>query len=472
MMESILKFKVGGKTFGVDSETVSQILRVSDITPVPLTNDVFRGVSVVGGKIVSVVDVGLCLDLDKTDKNSDTARLITFNHKEDIYALLVGEVLGITLVESENYEPSTDDNVKIVGYYKENGEICQIIDIEEILKDIEVLGFSADKIEKFVEEETEEGNINEDYLKFLFFRIGGELFAIDIDKVKELVFVPDSVTPVPESKSYVLGMITLRDKIINALDLSALFGFGGVKKSSQNRLIIVQNNSKKVAFCVDLIEEVKDVEKSAIEYVPENFKDKRIEAIYKDRSGEIASIISGTFLKEVVDDYYLDEEVDNSNPQKEYSSKENFMIEVVIFSIGKEEFAIDISNVQEIIRYSNATPMPDSPEFVEGVINLRGVVIPIVSLQERLGFEKNITDKTKTLICNIQDSKVGFLVDDVKEILSVEESSLSTTKSNDALFDEIITLDNGERVILKIKINRLFNDDDLERLKMVENKDG
>ena len=224
MMESILKFNVGGKTFGVDSEAVSQILRVSDITPVPLTNDIFRGVSVVGGKIVSVVDVGLCLDLDKTDKESDTVRLITFNHKDDIYALLVGEVLGITPLSSENYEPSTDENAKIVGYYKENGEICQIVDIEEILKDIEVLGFSADKIEKFGEEEKEEGNINEDYLKFLFFRIGGELFAIDIDEVKELVFVPDSITPVPESKNYVLGMITLRDKIINTLDLSALFG--------------------------------------------------------------------------------------------------------------------------------------------------------------------------------------------------------------------------------------------------------
>ncbi len=469
MLESILKFRVDGKILGIDSEKALQILRFSSITPVPLTNEAFRGVSVVGGKIVSIIDLGLSFDLGKIDETLDTARLITTALDSDIYAVLVEEVLGITFIKPENYEPSNDDNKKIEGFYKENGEICQIIDIEEILKEMDIAAFSASKVEKLNQDNRDNSYAQDDFSKFLFFRMSSELFAIDIDIINELVFVPEEITPIPESETFVLGMITLRNKIINTLDLTTFFGFNPSKNSNKSRLIIIQDDKKRVALCVDFIEEAKDIEKSQIERVPENFKDNKIDSIYKDENGEIASIISNKILKQLIKDYHLDEEDDKQIEIK--GTKESSMIEVVIFSIDTEEFAIDINNVQEIIRYSNATPMPNAPEFVEGVINLRGIVIPIVSLQEKLGFEKNITDTTKILICNIKDSKIGFLVDDVKEILSIEDDSLSSSKGSDTLFDEIITLDNGERVILKLKVDKLFSDDELDNLKMEDNKE-
>ncbi len=471
IIESILKFRIDNKIFAIDANKVSQILRVPNITPVPLTDSSFKGVCVVGGKIASVVDLGVFFNLNKIEEKKDTSRIVTFANEDGLYAFLVEEVLGITFIDENNYEPSNDGNSKIIGLYKENGDIYQIIDTEEVLKSINILEFNANTLEKLSEENQIDATNSNNYVKYLFFTIQNELFAIDIDTVKELVFVPDIIVPIPESEDFVLGMITLRNKIVNTIDFSILLDFDKSHISNKSRLIIIQYKTKSIAVLVDEVEEVKDIEISSIENVPENFKDNKIEAVYKDKNGTIASIINRNFLKELIEDYYLEEEKENNNPQNNTSSKESLMIEMVVFNIDKEEFAIDIDNVQEIIKYTDITPMPEAPEFVEGVINLRGVVIPIVSLQERLHFNKNITEKTKILICNIKNNKIGFLVDDVNEILSVDENTISTTKSSDALFDEIITLDEGERVILKLRADRLLDESDFEQLEMINKEE-
>jgi len=100
--------------------------------------------------------------------------------------------------------------------------------------------------------------------------------------------------------------------------------------------------------------------------------------------------------------------------------KREEMLQLVSFKLGDEEFGVDIMQVQEIIRMQDITAVPNAPEFVEGVINLRGRVIPIVDLRKRFGLEEKSHDKaTRIIVVKVDDLTVGLIVDEVSEVLRI-----------------------------------------------------
>ncbi|MHC1789390.1 chemotaxis protein CheW [Solidesulfovibrio sp.] len=101
------------------------------------------------------------------------------------------------------------------------------------------------------------------------------------------------------------------------------------------------------------------------------------------------------------------------------------LLQLVTFSIGEEEFGVDILSVQEIIRMMDITKVPRAPDFVEGVINLRGKVIPIIDLRRRFGLSTRDHDKhTRIIVIEINNMIVGFVVDSVSEVLRIPASTV------------------------------------------------
>lgn len=102
------------------------------------------------------------------------------------------------------------------------------------------------------------------------------------------------------------------------------------------------------------------------------------------------------------------------------------LLQLVGFEIGKEQFGVNILTVQEIIRSAPVTVVPNSPVFVEGVINLRGDIIPVIDLRKRLNmYEQSMdSDRNWILILNINNKVIGFIVDAVNEVLKVAEDSI------------------------------------------------
>jgi len=105
---------------------------------------------------------------------------------------------------------------------------------------------------------------------------------------------------------------------------------------------------------------------------------------------------------------------------QETKQKQEEMLQLVSFKLGDEEFGVDIMQVQEIIRMQEITSVPNAPEFVEGVINLRGRVIPIIDLRKRFGLEEKSHDKaTRIIVVKVDDLTVGLVVDEVSEVLRI-----------------------------------------------------
>jgi purine-binding chemotaxis protein CheW len=101
--------------------------------------------------------------------------------------------------------------------------------------------------------------------------------------------------------------------------------------------------------------------------------------------------------------------------------------QLVLFELGTETYGLDIASVHEIIRMQPITKVPKAPFYVEGVINLRGRVIPVIDIGKRFGFEK--TDDVKNnriVVINIEDTTLGIIVDAVTEVIRIPVDSIDS----------------------------------------------
>ena len=104
------------------------------------------------------------------------------------------------------------------------------------------------------------------------------------------------------------------------------------------------------------------------------------------------------------------------------------VLQLVSFNLGTEEFGVDIGAVQEIVRMPEITKVPRSPDFVEGVVNLRGKIIPVVDLRKRFRLPVGeATKSTRIIIVTIGGKTVGMIVDAVSEVLRLDAASVEPT---------------------------------------------
>ena len=116
---------------------------------------------------------------------------------------------------------------------------------------------------------------------------------------------------------------------------------------------------------------------------------------------------------------------DNNEVEKNSRIKKEKLMQLVGFEVGSEIFGVDILMVREIIRSAPITSVPNSPEFVEGVINLRGDIIPVIDLRKRLNlFRAETQEKNWVLILDIENSVTGFVVDKVDEVMKIDQDDI------------------------------------------------
>ena len=103
--------------------------------------------------------------------------------------------------------------------------------------------------------------------------------------------------------------------------------------------------------------------------------------------------------------------------EKTYSNDE---VQLVAFKLSKEEYGVSILHVQEIKRLTDITRVPYTPDFIKGVMNLRGSVLPVIDLKKRLGLvEEPYSEDTRIIIVKVDDISIGMIVDAVTEVLAI-----------------------------------------------------
>ena len=139
-------------------------------------------------------------------------------------------------------------------------------------------------------------------------------------------------------------------------------------------------------------------------------------------------------------------------------------VQLVTFRVGGEEFGLDVFAVHEILRYQAPTPMPRAPEFVEGVLDVRGTLVPIVDLRRRFETPEVAYDEdTRIVLVDFNDERLGLVVDSVTEVLRAPETAVSPPPAYiRGLAAEFVRgiVRVGERLVVLMDLDRILSSDE------------
>jgi len=143
-------------------------------------------------------------------------------------------------------------------------------------------------------------------------------------------------------------------------------------------------------------------------------------------------------------------------------------LQLVVFKLDKEEYGVDIMQVQEISPYQKLTKVPNSPAFVDGIVNLRGDVIPVVSLKKKFHLaETEITDLTRLIVINNGERRTGFIVDDASEVITisdqdVEEAPPMIVGTDKKYIQGVGKID--KRILIILNLHKLLTEEEQNQL--------
>lgn len=144
----------------------------------------------------------------------------------------------------------------------------------------------------------------------------------------------------------------------------------------------------------------------------------------------------------------------------ENSSSE--LIQLVTFNLDQEEYGVDVLKVREIIRMPSVTRVPNTPHYVEGVINLRGKVIPIISMRKKFSLNDIDSDKqTRIMVMDMDGELMGFIVDSVSEVIRISESEIQPPPpAVNGGVDQIClsgVINRADRLLILLDLEKVFS---------------
>ena len=452
-IEEILIVRHDNVCFGIPTYLIGQILRVPEMTVLALSPKEVHGMCAVGGNITTAVDMNLLLGMHKADVHSQKSRILTLNGERDSTALVVSEVIATIVINPAKIEYLSNSKDPIVAIYHHDDDLIQIVDVEAILQSVHPVSVGSKEI---IEKHDNGASVIEkstEYSRYLLFRMGGEVYALGIDNLREILSAQQSITPLSGTGPEILGMMSLREELVLIVDLRVHFQFVP-DKSDKNRILITQFDDKVIGLMIDEIIDIKEYEDSRIERFTESEENLKASGIIHDED-HLVSLISTEMIRSIIRNN--DSLIVSSNVVTD-ESHSDIVFEAVVFKLGNEEYAIDIERVAEIIDMTPVTPIAQAPEMVEGVVNIRGQIVTIGSLHRRLRIGSVPGADQKIIICDTPKGRMGFFVDGVNDVMGVCSDEMHEESNKRSPFSHILHFEDGKRLVLLLDMERSFGE--------------
>lgn len=440
-------FIAGGEVFAVDMAPVQEIIRVPDVIRMPLAPATLDGLANLRGKVLPIISLRRMFGFAEKEHDEATrAVVVDVGQPLGFVVDRVASVVGVEpgQIEDVSAIQSAVDTDLLSGLIKDVGghAMIMVLDFEKLIQRefSQIVAFSkkagmAGTLSASTKEEEEEEETS-DELQLVSFNVAEQEYAIAIEDVQEIVQIPDTIIHVPHSDSHVLGVMTLRSRLLPLVSLRRMFGLPDHHLDEKSRIVVLALGSASVGVAVDGVSEVLRVAKNCVDAIPPLLaKDGGLAEISEicrlDDGKRLVSIITArnlfdhSAIKEAlttVNDIERDTSEENSELEENHDEDE----QVVVFHLDKEEFGVPIHSVQEIVRVPDELiHVPRAPKFVEGVINLRGSVLPVIDLRMRLGLPRVArSDGQRIMVFLIAGVHTGFIVDQVAEVLKIPKDAI------------------------------------------------
>lgn len=161
-------------------------------------------------------------------------------------------------------------------------------------------------------------------------------------------------------------------------------------------------------------------------------------------------------------------------------AEENSQIQLVTFNLGEELYGVDIMDVKEIVKTQTVRPLPNAPYYVEGIFNLRKEIIPVMNLHKRfrlkkMEFDEDVEDEGGFVILNIDDNRIGIIIDRVERIVTIENNEIKAPPQmlsgiGTEYIHGVIQKNADSPYLIMLDIRRLFNPKELQKIKDIQKR--
>jgi purine-binding chemotaxis protein CheW len=483
----LVTFTLDGVEFGLDIDRVQEITPRTNITHVPGSPSFVLGVVNLRGMIIPVLDSRQRFHLPPKAP-TDKTRIIILGLAGQPTGLMVDSVAEVVKLDDFTLRdtPPLVAGVRsdyLAGMVTAGNRLITLINLEKILDSSEfgervLLSetsagknvFTSGATETVLEQIEEE-------LPYVTFTLGKESFGINLKMVEEIIEIP-TVTKVPDAPPYVMGVICLRDQVLPLLDFIQLLHVESADNPTAGDMVILLSfGTAKLGIVVDGIQEIIRIREEDILPPPQTLSEREA----ADLEGVVLRSDRMVSLLKVLDIITGEDQakiaamstslITQVNEDVQAASHE---LPLVVFRLGAEAYSLRLHEVREIIMVSNITPVPRAPSFIEGVLNLRGEVMPVIDLRERFGLErKTATSLSRIVITPIGGVSTGLVVDSVEEVKTVDQRRLEepprvTAVGANAFIEKVARTDGG--VVFLLNVQRLLTDVEGQQLQVFQGK--
>ncbi len=486
--EQYVTFQMADEVFGFMMSTVLEIIRLPKTIEVPLTPNSLLGLANLRGSVLPVLDLRNVLQLDET-QYGDATRVIVCDVGTPI-GLVVDKVARVINVEAEQIDSSTQiqttlkaDMLAGVIKGKEGETLTQLLNVESLISTeysdtLQSSLFDNHSIKNDTHFNTLIDDEDDNTAQLVSFSVENQEYAFDLMDVEEIVRVPESIAKVPGVEEHVLGLIDLRGRLLPLVSLRRMFSLSEAKICEDNRILVVNiqkvgGRKSLIGLVVDDVKEVLRVSNDLQDDMPSLLQEKgesEISHIYRLNDGQrLVSVLSvntlfkhpaiQTALKvnEVEEETEVKKEIVNNHDEEDIA-------QFVVFHLGEQEFGVSIDDVQEITRLpEKLDKVPKTADFIEGMVNLRGTVLPVLDMRSRFGMDKmEQSDRQRIIVLSLDGKHTGFVVDFVAEVLRLPRSNIEDAPklSNDQMriMGKVVNLKESKRMIQILAVKELLSE--------------
>lgn len=475
-------FRMEKEMFAVPLVEVQEIIRLPEIVEVPLAARHLKGLANLRGVVLPVVSLRRLFGMAE-GASDDATRVVVMNAATPI-GFIVDRMERVIAAEPREIESvagirATVDAEMLQGVIKRDDGLVMILDTARLMRGgsqrarSERTGTAAATSEREAKDETS------DEIRLVSFEVERQEYALPIESVEEIVQLPDRVNEIPNAPPHLIGLINLRNRMLPLVSLRSLFALGDAPEGLISRVVVVSRASDgaSVGLVTDTVKEVVRAPKSSVDPLPRMIAarsgERNIESICRlDGGKRLVTIMAAAqlFLNDGVGEA-LDTGDRKSMAKETVSDHADDEEQFVIFTLADEEYGVPIEAVQEIVRVpEEITRVPKTPDFVEGVINLRGTVMPIVDQRRRFALpEIAHNDRQRIVVFLVNGVRTGFIVDSVSEVLKVSRAQVSDAPDlaadRDGAVSRVANLVEAKRLILMLDVSRLLSEAELTSLK-------
>ncbi|WP_229069293.1 chemotaxis protein CheW [Actinoplanes sp. DH11] len=473
-------FDMLGERYAFPMRRVQEIIRMPALVKVPLGPPSLEGLANLRGRVLPVVNLRGCCAMQQAP-HDETTRVIVVDGGVPL-GFVVDRVASVISIDPQDMEPaesvqSTVRSDVLVGVIKSgDGDMTTVLDVDQLIgSQFSRLSARTGRdtaATARMPAETDSDAESDDTLELVSFAVEGQEYALPIDQVQEIVQAPESVSHVPNAGSEILGVIDLRGRLLPVVSMRRVFGLPVTPLAPQNRIVVVSIDGGVVGVVMDTVREVLRVPHQLVAPLPGvvagDGRKTEVESVCRLEDGKrLVSVLSVNRMfdspevrNEIADyraeDLEMAEEPDATDDGR--GAEELF----VVFRLDDEEYAVDVDTVQEIIRVPEALiRVPKSFDFVEGLVNLRGTVLPVVDLRTRLGLGRTERDERQRIVVLIIGGvRTGFIVDSVAEVARVGRNVLEPAPELSAeqarVVSRVANLPEQQRMLLLVQVDQLL----------------